>query len=61
MLTVCYSHCNTCKFLSGSAYTLNQIVPKSDFKITKGSTKTFTYYGDSGALLGACSFIRSGY
>ena len=45
-----YSHCDTCKYLGGGAYTLNQIVPEEDFKITKGSTKTYTYYGDSGSF-----------
>lgn len=49
ILTVYYhSHCNTCKLLSGGPFTLNQIIPKSDLKITKGSTSTYTYYGDSG-------------
>ncbi|KAI9704966.1 MAG: hypothetical protein M1836_006746 [Candelina mexicana] len=41
-------HCNTCKQLSGSAFTLNQVVPKDAIKVTKGSPKTYTYYGDSG-------------
>lgn len=29
------SHCDTCKYLSGGAYTLNAIVPKKNFKLTK--------------------------
>jgi len=43
-------HCNACKTLSGGAYTLNQIVPKSAFKFTKGEDKVkkYTYTGDSG-------------
>ncbi|KAA6416065.1 MAG: hypothetical protein FRX48_00784 [Lasallia pustulata] len=41
-------HCDTCKQLGGGAYSLNQIVPESDLKITKGTTKTYTYYGESG-------------
>ncbi|THX85521.1 hypothetical protein D6D05_02830 [Aureobasidium pullulans] len=43
-------HCNTCKILSGGAYTLNQIVPKDSLKITKGgdNLKNYTYKGDSG-------------
>jgi hypothetical protein len=47
-----YSHCDTCKYLSGSAYTLNQIIPKDALKITKGgdALKKYTYYGDSGAI-----------
>ena len=47
MLTVS-SHCDTCKTLSGGAYTLNTIVPQEDLKITKGDVKAYTYYGDSG-------------
>ena len=42
------SHCNTCKQLSGGAFTLNQIVPKDDIKVTKGTLKNYTYKGDSG-------------
>ncbi|KAI4131677.1 MAG: hypothetical protein LQ347_002869 [Umbilicaria vellea] len=41
-------HCDTCKQLGGGAYSLNQIIPENDLKITKGSTKTYTYYGESG-------------
>ncbi|KAI9656121.1 MAG: hypothetical protein M1831_004692 [Alyxoria varia] len=41
-------HCDTCKFLSGSAYTLNQIIPRSDFSLTKGKLNTYAYKGDSG-------------
>ncbi|GAB7356419.1 hypothetical protein MBLNU459_g7191t1 [Dothideomycetes sp. NU459] len=43
-------HCDTCKILSGSTYTLNQIIPKSALKITKGGNvlKSYTYKGDSG-------------
>jgi len=42
-------HCDTCKYLSGGPYTLNQIIPKSALKITKGSDLgNYTYYGDSG-------------
>ncbi|MCJ1301177.1 hypothetical protein MMC08_003976 [Hypocenomyce scalaris] len=41
-------HCDTCKQLGGGAYSLNQIIPQNDIKITKGSPKTYTYYGDSG-------------
>ena len=44
------SHCNVCKTLSGSTYTMNQIIPKANFKLTKGgeALKSFTYYGESG-------------
>ncbi|KAF4631951.1 hypothetical protein G7Y89_g6177 [Cudoniella acicularis] len=41
-------HCDTCKTLGGGSYTLNQVVPKENLNITKGSLKTYTYYGDSG-------------
>ncbi|CAI6334691.1 unnamed protein product [Periconia digitata] len=42
-------HCDTCKILSGSVFTLNQIIPKSALTITKGSDLgKYTYYGDSG-------------
>jgi hypothetical protein len=49
-LTIYSSHCNTCKALSGGAYTLNQIIPKDTLKFTKGgdALKTYTYAGDSG-------------
>ena len=44
------SHCNTCKALSGGAFTLNQMVPKSALKFTKGGDelKKYVYSGDSG-------------
>ncbi|KAF1978875.1 hypothetical protein BU23DRAFT_448826 [Bimuria novae-zelandiae CBS 107.79] len=43
-------HCDTCKTLSGSTFTLNQIIPKSALKITKGEPDLgkYTYYGESG-------------
>ncbi|KAL9631721.1 MAG: hypothetical protein Q9164_005734 [Protoblastenia rupestris] len=41
-------HCDACKLLSGGESTLNQMANEGDLKITKGSTKTYTYYGDSG-------------
>jgi hypothetical protein len=34
--------------LSGGTYTLNQIIPKEDLKVTKGNLKAYTYHGDSG-------------
>lgn len=44
------SHCDTCKTLSGSAYTLNSIIPKDALKFTKGgdAIKKYSYKGDSG-------------
>jgi hypothetical protein len=46
------SHCNTCKTLSGSTYTLNQIIPAKALDITKGGDKLgkYTYKGDSGTF-----------
>ncbi|PSN65141.1 hypothetical protein BS50DRAFT_52019 [Corynespora cassiicola Philippines] len=43
-------HCDTCKYLSGSTFTLNQIIPTSALTITKGKDKLgkYTYYGESG-------------
>ncbi|KAL1982955.1 hypothetical protein VTN96DRAFT_642 [Rasamsonia emersonii] len=41
-------HCGTCKYLSGTDYTLNQIIPREDFRLDKGELKAYTYYGDSG-------------
>ena len=42
------SHCDACKLVSGGENTLNQMANEGDLKITKGSVKTYTYYGDSG-------------
>jgi len=43
-------HCNACKVLSGGESTLNQIIPKSALKFTKGGDNLgkYTYQGDSG-------------
>ncbi|KAK2756112.1 hypothetical protein FQN54_005520 [Arachnomyces sp. PD_36] len=41
-------HCNACKIIGGSAFTLNQLVPKDKFNLTKGEVKCYTYKGDSG-------------
>lgn len=41
-------HCDTCKQLGGGTYSLNQIVPKENLKLTKGKLNTYTYYGESG-------------
>ncbi|EME45997.1 hypothetical protein DOTSEDRAFT_70116 [Dothistroma septosporum NZE10] len=42
-------HCDTCKILGGGAFTMNQIIPKNQLKITKGGEPSkYTYYGDSG-------------
>lgn len=46
-----HSHCNTCKQLSGSTYTLNQIIPAKNLSMTKGGDNLgkYTYKGDSGS------------
>ncbi|MCJ1246934.1 hypothetical protein MMC30_004145 [Trapelia coarctata] len=41
-------HCDTCKILGGGAFSLNQIIPKDDLKITQGELKSYDYSGDSG-------------
>ena len=41
-------HCDTCKKLGGGPFSCNQIVPKDDLRITKGSAKIYTYTGASG-------------
>ena len=46
--TTILCHCDTCKLLGGGSYTLNQIIPKSDFEMKKGSLKTYSYKGESG-------------
>ena len=45
-----HSHCNTCKALSGATYTLNQIIPTTALKISKGGDALgkYRYKGDSG-------------
>ncbi|KEF56987.1 uncharacterized protein A1O9_07177 [Exophiala aquamarina CBS 119918] len=41
-------HCGACKLMGGGEFTLNQIIPKDNFKLTKGELKVYTYKGDSG-------------
>ncbi|CAG8953192.1 hypothetical protein HYFRA_00003393 [Hymenoscyphus fraxineus] len=41
-------HCGVCQKLGGGPASLNQIVPKENFKLKKGNLKVYTYYGDSG-------------
>ena len=43
-------HCTDCQKWSGGAYTSNVVVPRSDFKITKGSPKNYNVKGDSGKM-----------
>lgn len=44
-------HCGACKLMGGGEFTLNQIIPKDNFKLTKGDLKVYTYKGDSGVYL----------
>ena len=48
MFIYCPSHCDTCKILGGGAFSLNQIIPQENLKITKGEVKSYDYTGDSG-------------
>ncbi|KAK0251070.1 hypothetical protein LTR91_005727 [Friedmanniomyces endolithicus] len=42
-------HCDTCKILGGGAFTMNQIIPKANLKITNGGDPSnYKYKGDSG-------------
>ncbi|KAK7534536.1 Mss4-like protein [Phyllosticta citricarpa] len=46
-------HCNTCKSLSGSTYTLNQIIPRAALTFSAGgdALKKYTYAGESGSAV----------
>ncbi len=50
-------HCAACKLMGGGEFTLNQIIPKKNFTLTKGHLKAYSYKGDSGTICapGACS------
>lgn len=41
-------HCRTCRLLSGSPYSCNQIIPKEDLQVTQGKLNKYTYQGASG-------------
>jgi hypothetical protein len=43
-------HCTDCQKWSGGAYTSNLVVPRKDFKVTKGSPKNYNVKGDSGKM-----------
>ncbi len=43
------SHCWACKLQSGAEGTLNTLVPRDAFNLTKGELKQYTYTGDSGS------------
>lgn len=41
-------HCGACKLINGGEFTLNQVIPKEDFELTKGKLTDYVYHGDSG-------------
>ncbi|KAK5162468.1 DUF636 domain protein [Cryomyces antarcticus] len=43
-------HCTDCQKWSGAAYTSNVVVPRTAFKVTKGSAKSYDAKGDSGKI-----------
>ena len=52
-------HCGACKLMGGGEFTLNQIIPKSNFNLTKGELKVYTYKADSGkSRLGKFTGLR---
>ena len=57
---IIHSHCDTCKLTSGSAFTLNQIVPSANLNIVSGKEglHTYNYKGDSGKNV-ACYFCSN--
>lgn len=44
-------HCQTCQKLGGGPYSCNQIIPKDDLKMVKGSPSVYAYTGASGESL----------
>ncbi|THV74825.1 hypothetical protein D6D27_09386, partial [Aureobasidium pullulans] len=45
---LCY--CTDCQKWTGAAYTSNVVVPRTSFKVTKGSPKDYDAKGDSGKI-----------
>ncbi|KZL72649.1 DUF636 domain protein (glutathione-dependent formaldehyde-activating enzyme) [Colletotrichum tofieldiae] len=43
-------HCYRCQKRTASAFSVNLIIPRASFKITQGTTKSFTYLADSNKL-----------
>jgi len=48
--TTALCHCTDCQKWSGGAYTANVVVPRTNFKVTKGTPKTWDAKGDSGKI-----------
>jgi hypothetical protein len=44
-------HCLTCRRLSGTAFTTNLVIPEQNFKLTRGTPRTFATKQDSGMIL----------
>ncbi|KAJ5769328.1 hypothetical protein N7520_003887 [Penicillium odoratum] len=43
-------HCTDCQKWTGGAFTSNAVVPRSSFKVTKGTPKTYDAVGNSGKV-----------
>ena len=43
-------HCVDCQKWSGAAYTSNVVVPRTNFKVTKGKAKDYDIKGASGKI-----------
>ncbi|KAK8917214.1 hypothetical protein VCV18_009671 [Metarhizium anisopliae] len=43
-------HCTDCQKWTGGAFTSNAVVPRTSFKVTKGTPKTWDVRGDSGKI-----------
>ncbi|CZT18588.1 probable DUF636 domain protein [Ramularia collo-cygni] len=43
-------HCTDCQKWTGAAYTSNAVVPRTSFKVTKGSPKDYDAVGASGKI-----------
>jgi hypothetical protein len=43
-------HCTDCQKWTGGAYTSNVVVPRTAFKVTSGTPKTYDAVGNSGKI-----------
>lgn len=43
-------HCTDCQKWTGGAYTSNAVVPRTNFKVTSGTPKTYDAIGNSGKV-----------
>ncbi|KAJ9662628.1 hypothetical protein H2198_001300 [Neophaeococcomyces mojaviensis] len=43
-------HCTDCQKWTGAAYTSNAVVPRTNFRVTSGTPKTWDVKGDSGKI-----------